>query len=843
MQMKYILFLLLIFNILNIIPLWDFNASTIDLLSRNFTHTYEICSKKIFTLNIKLVKTITKTENSIIEKNSIYINGSFISDTNWEDLESIYYLNSTIYICPKGRNHMNHMNIYHNFTFSEIKPYNFSYDDNWELKCYYQLDKNYMFVGYLNKYETLFVYKFNSNTWYRGSVNNIYSGLFDFKWTTEVNNDREYPMKMIIYDGKNIILKGTIFTIENDNINRNDIFSNNLIETLNYSNAYFDFVNDYCYFITYNKNPPDFKSGYFTEATSFEYTEISSLEININTTSPLQFYDNFTIESMTFNRNNRYVLYKIYNTIKEKNYYGIIDVVLNKVIFNTDEVINSFKPYSNNSFLAITNNSAYKICALSDENKKCISSCSSGKNIYIDSQRPNFCGTECSNYLMVPTGICVDECDENIFHIHGKFCGFCKDINSTHPYKLLNETGCYDTIPEGTYLYNSKYNLLKRQIISTIPDTLINSTLDNFSTLISDNNEYQIHIIQTKTNLMKEEIIENIDYLMNEINTGKIYEIFGNDYNIKICPINSKEYRNISTYIDFLTCEEKLKASNSLPEDSILTIFQIEIYQNNSYSLINQLEYMVFDEDWNELDLSVCSEDDILIHYSIANSSLLNIPIYSKYSYIGVDILNINDNFFNDICYPYSEGDSDMILEDRINDIYQNYSVCDSNCNYQNIDLENMTITCSCNVKTEITIELQEPTFNKIFLGIFQDSTFSVVKCYKLVLNFNKKKNVGFYMFLSFILLHIPFIINYIIFKDTQIKKYIREEMVKFHYLKNIKNPQKKKRLIKKNNLINTTNNKSVQSGNVIYQNKDKIKKIKKSNKNLINKKFEENVF
>lgn len=81
MQMKYILFLLLIFNILGVIPLWDFNASTIDLLSRNFTHTYEICSKKIFTLNIKLVKTITKTENSIIEKNSIYINGSFISDT------------------------------------------------------------------------------------------------------------------------------------------------------------------------------------------------------------------------------------------------------------------------------------------------------------------------------------------------------------------------------------------------------------------------------------------------------------------------------------------------------------------------------------------------------------------------------------------------------------------------------------------------------------------------------------------------------------------------------------------------------------------------------------------
>ena len=38
-------------------------------------------------------------------------------------------------------------------------------------------------------------------------------------------------------------------------------------------------------------------------------------------------------------------------------------------------------------------------------------------------------------------------------------------------------------------------------------------------------------------------------------------------------------------------------------------------------------------------------------------------------------------------------------------------------------------------------------------------------------------------MFLIFIILHIPFIINYIIFKDLSIKNYIREEMINYHYL------------------------------------------------------------
>ena len=475
--MDRILFLFSIFNLLIlancIIPLWNFDASTIDLLSSSDTHSYEVCSKYAGSTNIRIVKTITRADNSIIEKNTIYI-GSSSYNTEWEDLESVYDIYSSIYICPKGKYHMN---LYTGSGFTEMKSSSFSYQEDWELLCYQQPTQNYMFVGYLNKYNLFFVYKFDSSTWVTNSATTLYNGLFDFKWTTDAVDSRDYYMKMLVYNEESILLKGTIFTLESGNINRNDIKSKLLLTALSYSNAYFDINNHYFYFITYDKDPADFQSGYFTGATSFSHTEVEALSVNTNTTSPLEFYYNFTIQSMTFNRNTRYVLYQIYNTIKEKTYYGIIDVVLNKVIFNTDEVINSFKPYSTNSFLAITENSAYKICAVA-KNSECISSCSNG-NIYVDSQRPNFCGTKCSNYLMVPTGICVDECDQNIFHIKDNYyCGFCKDVNSSYPYKLLNKTGCYNTIPDGTYLYNSKHYLLKgNEVVRTTIPTTIPSTI------------------------------------------------------------------------------------------------------------------------------------------------------------------------------------------------------------------------------------------------------------------------------------------------------------------------------------------------------------------------------
>ena len=36
--------------------------------------------------------------------------------------------------------------------------------------------------------------------------------------------------------------------------------------------------------------------------------------------------------------------------------------------------------------------------------------------------------------------------------------------------------------------------------------------------------------------------------------------------------------------------------------------------------------------------------------------------------------MDIKDRFFNDLCYSYSDSNKDIILEDRIKYIYQNFS-------------------------------------------------------------------------------------------------------------------------------------------------------------------------
>ena len=160
---------------------------------------------------------------------------------------------------------------------------------------------------------------------------------------------------------------------------------------------------------------------------------------------------------------------------------------------------------------------------------------------------------------------------------------------------------------------------------------------------------------------------------------------------------------------------------------------------------------------------------------------------------MGIDIFNVKDQFFNDICYPYSEGNSDMILKDRISDIYENYSVCEESCEYNNINLTRNTFICKCNIKKTVDPIVKPPKLKEVIFDALTDSNLGVIKCYKLVFDFrNKFKNIGFCIFSGLIVIQIIFLIYYCCVGITSIKKYIFSEMNKFGYWINLKNPLKK---------------------------------------------------
>ena len=152
-------------------------------------------------------------------------------------------------------------------------------------------------------------------------------------------------MRLIMLNISEIKLETCLVILEKENnlINSNPIYSTNLAKSLKYSNAYFDSNNDFFYFITFNLSPFSFISGYYNAKTSFNYNEVENLSpIITNSVSPFQFYNDFIIKRINLTRNTQYVLYEIYDTIKNKSYYGIVDILENKIIFNTDEPIISF---------------------------------------------------------------------------------------------------------------------------------------------------------------------------------------------------------------------------------------------------------------------------------------------------------------------------------------------------------------------------------------------------------------------------------------------------------------------------------------------------------------------
>ena len=123
-------------------------------------------------------------------------------------------------------------------------------------------------------------------------------------------------------------------------------------------------------------------------------------------------------------------------------------------------------------------------------------------------------------------------------------------------------------------------------------------------------------IMKAKINVNKGELEEHLDSIIKQVDIGKRYEINGDDYNITITSIDDIDDFK-STYADLSICEQILRKVNNISEDRILTILQIEIDKLNSQSLTNQVEYVVYDDEKKQLDLSCCKSTPIKITYEI----------------------------------------------------------------------------------------------------------------------------------------------------------------------------------------------------------------------------------
>ena len=344
-------------------------------------------------------------------------------------------------------------------------------------------------------------------------------------------------------------------------------------------------------------------------------------------------------------------------------------------------------------------------------------------------------------------------------------CIYCKDSN-----KYLYKNQCIDLvdIPSTSFIEDATNNIVADCLspcltcqnaadycLSCIDNYRISPLLPNVCVENSSDT-----VIEIPTNDTIDEFIEDIDDKVSDY-TEQITIIDGDGYKVEITNSSLPNGNFQLSKIDFSECEAILREHYNLPSTENLIFVKIDIKKDSS--LIDQVEYCVYDSQANKLDMSLCKNAKITVTYTINNQSAINTSIAEYYAGYGIDIYDAEDPFFNDICYPFTtENDTDISLEDRRNEIYQNLSLCESNCDYDNINLTEYTVTCSCSVKTEIKTTINFDFFSQAFLSVFTDSNFEVVKCYNLIFDSEYIfQNIGFWLFFCFTFSHLPLLVYY----------------------------------------------------------------------------------
>ena len=246
--------------------------------------------------------------------------------------------------------------------------------------------------------------------------------------------------------------------------------------------------------------------------------------------------------------------------------------------------------------------------------------------------------------------------------------------------------------------------------------------------------------------------------------------------------------------------------------------------------------------------------NDNITYYknNIYNNSkaLENIETIEKFFELGINIFNIDEKFFNDICFHYENEKGDVVPEDRIHFFYQNYSLCEKGCKLYDINLTLFEYTCECSesIRNEesnkenkkptdddedLHEEFTSSTITQEFSNIFFETNFEVIRCFGILLTFKIfSHNIG--SMITIILILIQFIASLFLFKHTkELRRYIFKDIIKYKGNPPLK---KAKTLIDKKNKNNNNMNENLILPNDVLIFKTPIINRKKRKKTLTTK-------
>ena len=293
-------------------------------------------------------------------------------------------------------------------------------------------------------------------------------------------------------------------------------------------------------------------------------------------------------------------------------------------------------------------------------------------------------------------------------------------------------SSCKLNTNENIYTYND-------ECVASCPSSagIINYfCIDDFDIFSEDDSTIEISgDLGTLANLLLSNIDDFFDFAKTIISDEFAVQLFelGN-------PINDPTF----SVIDTDSIEKELNS------DSPLYMLKIDTFTNDSVT--NKVDYSVVSSNGETIDKKLYQNASVQIQYPI-NENMVDLSKGEYFNNQGIDIFNASDAFFNDICYPYTtENNTDIILTDRRNDIYQNVSFCDSFCLYKGINYTTKSVICDCDIILDGENETKnekEFNANEFTTEIFS-SNIAIMKCMSMLSGI-QINNIGFIVMSVFI--------------------------------------------------------------------------------------------
>ena len=243
--------------------------------------------------------------------------------------------------------------------------------------------------------------------------------------------------------------------------------------------------------------------------------------------------------------------------------------------------------------------------------------------------------------------------------------------------------------------------------------------------------------IDTANKTEKDELLKKIiNSILNDKNYKIISDIIGEkkkDLYITApnitCQITSPENQNNNEYNDTSIiklgkCEEILRDKYNMSKDDKIIILKIDL--NEEEYKIPLINYELYNLRTKEiLNLSYCDNSSMKTYLPTNDIEENNLDKYNKSS-----------EYYNDICYSYSENSLDITIKDRKIDFNNNnLSLCESNCEYKGYNIETKRSECECKFKLVLS-NISDIIDNKDkLIAHFKDiksiMNLNVIKCFK----------------------------------------------------------------------------------------------------------------